>query len=101
MPVEGPDEMGICWPKCGWFRCGKQAIQYRGQVIWCTWLNDNCVGPSCSYAICARNKMLPDNRCGLLIKRATSDSIKPEDFKINVKLRGQLARRLQKEGDLF
>ncbi len=70
----------------------------RGHTIWCSWLNDVCVGPSCSYAQCIRNKLLPDNRCGLVIKRITSDVVKPEDFNLNIKLKGKLARKL--EGDI-
>ncbi len=70
----------------------------RGHTIWCSWLNDVCVGPSCSYAQCVRNKLLPDNRCGLVIKRITSDVVKPEDFNLNIKLKGKLARKL--EGDI-
>ncbi|MEM4310805.1 MAG: hypothetical protein QXX95_00240 [Nitrososphaerales archaeon] len=102
MPIEGPDEKGFCWPKCVWFKCGKiiknrPAIQFRQGIIWCNWLNDKCLGPSCAYAICFRNKMMPNNRCGLVVKRVTQDAIKPEDFKLELKVKGRMAKRL---GDL-
>lgn len=98
MPHEGPDSSGRCWPRCVSFKCAKKSILYRGHAVWCSWLNDACAGPSCSYAQCVRNKLLPDNRCGLVIRRITSDVVKPEDFNLNIKLKGKLARKL--EGDI-
>jgi hypothetical protein len=38
--------------------------------------------------------LLPENRCGLVVKRITRDVISPEDFKVNVKLKGKAAKRL-------
>jgi len=38
--------------------------------------------------------LLPENKCGLVVKRITRDVISPEDFKVNVKLRGKAAKRL-------
>jgi hypothetical protein len=37
---------------------------------------------------------LPENKCGLVIKRITRDTVNPDDFKVNVKLRGKAAKRL-------
>ena len=61
-------------------------------------MNDLCVGASCSYAFCIRSKLLPDNRCGLVVKRLTTDVVKPEDFSLNIKLKGKFARKL--DGDI-
>ena len=55
------------------------------------------MGPSCSYAYCARGKLLPGNRCGLAVRRITSDKITPEDFKLDIKLKGKLAKKLGDE----
>jgi hypothetical protein len=44
--------------------------------------------------------MLPDNRCGLTVKRLTTDVVKPEDFGVDLKLKGKIARRLGDEDDL-
>lgn len=94
MPHEGPDDKGDCWPRCGWFKCGKRSIQMRENGVWCVWLNDFCEGPACTYSICARNRMLSSNRCGLTVRRVTTDSSHPDDYKINIKLKGRLAKHL-------
>jgi len=44
--------------------------------------------------------MLPDNRCGLVVRRVTADLIRPDDFKIDVKIRGKLAQRLKDDQDI-
>jgi len=98
LPHEGPNKDGKCWPRCISFKCGRRSMLIRGQTIWCSWLNDLCAGPSCSYALCIRSKLLPDNRCGLVVRRITTDVVKPEDFTLNIKLRGKLAKKL--DGDI-
>ncbi|MEM3084029.1 MAG: hypothetical protein QXU32_04215 [Nitrososphaerales archaeon] len=97
MKVEGPDKDGFCWPKCVWFKCAKNVLRPKGNVLWCDWLEQPCLGPSCAYASCIRNKLLPENKCGLIIKRITRDVIKPDDFKVNVKLRGKAAKVLDED----
>lgn len=91
MKVEGPDKDGICWPNCVLFKCAKNVLQQKGNVLWCDWLEQPCLGPVCAYASCIRNKLLPENKCGLVIKRITQDIIRPEDFKVDVKLKGKAA----------
>ncbi|MEM2429182.1 MAG: hypothetical protein QW779_01425 [Nitrososphaerales archaeon] len=100
MPQEGPDSQGLCWPKCIWFKCAKRALWIRGNTLWCNWSNENCIGSSCSYALCVRAKMLPQGRCGLVVKRVTTDKIKLEDFKLDVKIPGKLAQRIGDDKDL-
>jgi hypothetical protein len=99
LPVEGPNQEGFCWPRCAWFKCGKiiagrPAIRYRGRNVWCTWINDACVGPRCSFALCVRGKMMSDGKCGLLVRRITRETIKPDDFKLDLKVKGRMAKRL-------
>lgn len=94
MRVEGPDSNGLCWPRCTWFKCEKKVLKQMGKVLWCEWLEQPCIGASCAYASCIRNKLLSNNRCGLVIKRTTKDEIRPDDFKVNIKLKGRLANML-------
>ena len=94
MRVEGPDKNGYCWARCTWFKCEKRVLRHMGKVIWCEWLEQECLGPSCAYASCIRNKLLNNNKCGLVIKRITRDALKPDDFKVNVRLKGKLANML-------
>lgn len=100
MRQEGPDSRGFCVPQCVWFKCGKNVLQVRGNTLWCNYFEDVCVGPRCPFAICIRNKMLPDNRCGLVVRRVTADTIRPDDFKLDIKIRGKMARRLGNDRDL-
>ncbi len=97
MRIEGPDPNGICWPNCTLFKCEKKALKFMGKVLWCEWLEQPCVGASCAYASCIRNKLLSGNKCGLIVKRLTKDVIKPDDFKVNIKLKGKLANRLDED----
>jgi hypothetical protein len=100
MKVEGPDKDGFCWPKCVWFKCAKNVLRPKGNVLWCDWLEQECLGPSCAYASCIRNKLLAENKCGLVIKRITRDTIRPDDFKLDIKLKGKTAQKLD-EDDLI
>ena len=44
-----------------------------------------------------RNKLLPENRCGLYVKRITRDVISPEDFKVDIKLKGRAANLIDED----
>ncbi len=92
MKVEGPDKDGNCWAKCTWFKCGKNVLRYKGSVIWCDWLEQECLGVSCAYASCVRGKLLAAGKCGFVIKRRTRDTLTPDDFKIDIKLKGKAAK---------
>ena len=61
-------------PRCAYgpnstsqFRCGKKALKptIRGNkiIFWCTWLNDECIGPRCQYAYCEARAMTPEGFC--------------------------------------
>lgn len=97
MKVEGPDKNGYCWPQCVWFKCVKNVLQQKGNVLWCEWLEQPCLGPVCAYASCKINKLLPQNRCGLVVKRITRDVVNPDDFKVDVKLKGKAAKRIDED----
>lgn len=66
-----------CNPLCPFFRCGKNALRirterYRGRpirVAWCEWIGDKCIGPSCKFASCAKNALLPDGRCAFALEK--------------------------------
>lgn len=100
MPREGPDERGFCIPKCMWFRCSRHALKTRSSILWCDWIEGECIGPSCTYAQCLRGKMMTDNRCGLVVRRVTTDTIKPDDFKLDFKISRKLTRRLGRDEDI-
>jgi hypothetical protein len=38
--------------------------------------------------------LLPENKCGLVVKRITRDIISPDDFKVDLRLKGKAAKRL-------
>jgi hypothetical protein len=99
MPQEGPDPNGFCVPECIWFKCGRKAMDVRGEVLWCNWLGEPCLGPRCSYSLCIRNKMLPGNRCGLVVKRTTQDTLRPEDFDDTVRVKGKALNLYKQQKD--
>lgn len=62
-----------CTPLCRFFRCAKRALMIRGNKAWCRWVNDECDPARCSFATCAKRRLLPDGRCGEKIKRITRE----------------------------
>lgn len=72
-----------------------------GKRVYCRWADDDCVGPSCQYAICIQGKLLSRGVCGEFVRRQTSEATGPEAIKVeDVKLRGKLHQRF-KEDDLY
>ena len=66
--------------------------------MYCRLADDKCLGPSCKFAICVRNKLLPDGTCALTIRRVTSLSeIPPEQAVQGFKVKGKLKQRLGEE----
>lgn len=45
--------------------------------------------------------MLPNNKCGLVIKRSTTDVFSPDDYKLDIKISGKMAKRLGDDHDLI
>ena len=99
--IEGPDEKGNCWPVCVFFKCGDRHIRLQGEAVKCAWLNDDCMGSSCSFAICVRGKMMSGNRCGFTVRRLTVEPAKPEEIKLDPKLKGKLSKRIKDLDELI
>ena len=72
-----------------------------GKRLYCRWADDDCVGPSCNYAMCIRGKLLSGRVCGMYIRRKTDEGMGPEAIKVeSIRLRGKLHQRL-KEDDIL
>jgi hypothetical protein len=99
--IEGPDDNGQCWPQCVFFKCSKRSLKGQGDAVRCLWINDDCIGTSCSFAICVRGKMLAGKRCGLTFKRATVETKRHDDFEIDQKLKSRLSKRIKDMDDLI
>lgn len=83
-----------CFQSCKLFRCGKNATIFRGDSVWCKWTEEECEISNCSFAICARRRLLPGGICGETVKRKTTD-IEPEEAIVPVvKLKGKALRKV-------
>jgi len=83
-----------CSPKCEMFRCGKTAVLYHGNRVWCRWTDEECEVTNCSYAICAKRRLLPGGICGETVKRKTIEREPEEALGPVVKLRGKALRKI-------
>lgn len=87
-------EVKYCFPKCKLFRCGKNALMYRGKTVWCRWTEEECQVANCSFATCTKRRLLPNGVCGETLKRKTIE-VEPEKAIIpTVKVRGKTLRKL-------
>ena len=86
-------EIKHCSPKCNLFRCGKNALVYRGNTVWCQWTEEECEVSNCSYATCTKRRLLPRGICGETVKRKTTE-IEPEELGPTVKLKGKALRKI-------
>jgi len=93
------DGAKICSPNCGKFRCGKNAVGYRGNDAWCRWADEPCEVRNCSYALCANRRLLPGGICGETVKRKTSERSMEEIGPV-VKVKGKTYRKIG-EKELF
>lgn len=67
---------------------------YRGNSVWCRLTEEECEISNCSYAMCARRRLLPGGICGETVKRKTRET-EPEEVMIPaVKLRGKALRKV-------
>ena len=99
------DEDKSCIPYCEAFKCSQRAFTNIGRRVYCRWADDDCVGPSCNYALCIRGRLLLNGICGLSVKRKTNEETVPLTIETpnkmnNIKLSKKLSRRI-KEDDLF
>ena len=91
-----------CFPACESFKCGQHTLTSMGRRIYCRWADDDCVGPTCNYALCVRGRLLSNGVCGLSVKRKTNEEIGPEAIEVdnkvdNIKFRGKLSRRFKED----
>ncbi|MFH1328882.1 MAG: hypothetical protein ABIH76_08625 [Candidatus Bathyarchaeota archaeon] len=90
-----------CFTSCEFFRCSQREIQFRGNGVYCKSTEDLCDGPSCTHAICIRNRLLADGLCGLTVKNITGlIDTSPEKIVSGVKVKGRLQQRF-KEKELY
>ncbi len=77
-----------CSPHCPFraFTCYRNAIVYRrtrrGVEAFCTWIGDNCIGPKCQFAGCARHALMPDGTCKLKLEALRPRRGEEEEFSI-------------------
>lgn len=92
-------EVKKCFPKCEFFRCGQRALQLKFGKQYCKLVDDVCEGYKCRYAICIRNRLLPDGICSLTIKREQKQVEIPleDDALKKIRVKGKLQKRLGKE----
>jgi len=83
-----------CSPTCELFKCGKGALIYRGDAVWCRWTEDDCEVSNCQYATCTKRRLLPVGVCGETVKRRTVESEPEETIEPAVRLKGKAYRRI-------
>ena len=95
-------ENKACFPDCESFKCSQRSLTRVGNKMYCRWADDDCVGPTCNYALCIRGRILSNGVCGLTIKRKTNDQeLNTEVIKLNeIKIKGKLLHRIG-EDDLI
>jgi hypothetical protein len=89
-----------CSAACPSFKCVKNAVFYRRDVIWCREAEENCNVAGCTYAVCMKRRLLPKGICGETVKRITTDKDPDELEGETVRLKGKAFRKLG-ERDLF
>ena len=77
-----------CTAYCKGFKCEKQpsALKFLRQggkkTIWCTWVDDECDGPWCNFALCVDHKMTSDGKCKhterAVVREKFEDFVEPE-----------------------
>lgn len=87
----------VCNPLCRFFRCVKKSLNYKQNPPSCDWVGGACTGYRCPYASCVQVKLLPDGRCGLFVKRKTTETGEPE-IKLGADVAIRAKKRLEKFG---
>jgi len=83
-----------CYPKCGLFRCAKQALAFQRNNPWCRWTEEECNIANCTYATCVKRRLLSNGICGETVKRRTVERMPEEEIVPTVKLRGKALRKI-------
>ena len=88
-------QVKACSPACPSFKCVKNSVFYRHNSVWCRETEEVCDVANCTYAICAKRRMLPRGICGETVKRVTVDR-NPEEIMDDepIKLRGKTLRKI-------
>ena len=76
------------------FSCGKNALYYRGNTMWCRWTEDACEVKNCSYATCVKRRLLPEGVCGETVKRKTIEKLPEETIRPAIRLKGKAIRKI-------
>jgi len=87
-------EVKHCSPNCGFFRCGKNALMFRGNNVWCRWTEESCEVANCSYATCIKRRLLPQGICGETVKRKTVETEPERTVMPTVRLKGKALRKM-------
>ncbi len=87
-------EVKHCSPSCNLFKCGNNAITYRGKNVWCRWTEEECNVANCNYATCVKRRLLPDGVCGETVKRKTTERQMEEIIDPPIRLRGKTLRKV-------
>ncbi len=72
----------------------KSALEYHRDRVWCRWTEEECNVSNCSYAICAKRRLLTNGICGETVKRKTAEKEPEEILSPVVKLRGKAFRKI-------
>lgn len=99
-PYDAPQPV-TCYNVCQFFKCSQNALYFKGNVAWCRLADDACenICPTCKFASCIRNKLLPSGTCGFSVKVKELE-FRPDPSLKPVKIPSKLARKL-KEDELF
>jgi hypothetical protein len=83
-----------CSSNCRFFRCGKNALLFRGDSVWCRWTEEACEVANCSYVTCIKRRLLPQGVCGETVKRKTIETEPERTVMPTVRLKGKALRKL-------
>ncbi|MCS7111947.1 MAG: hypothetical protein N3D82_03530 [Ignisphaera sp.] len=91
----------MCSPSCPLFKCSKRVLivnLINGKPTpYCSWVNDNCIGYKCQYAMCTVRYLLPDGKCLSAIRtepKSEDEFIKElESRESSTSLKSLLSRR--------
>lgn len=83
------------------FRCAQNALYFKDKTAWCRLADDVCenVCPTCKFAQCVKDKLLPNGICGYSVKTRTLQ-LRPEELVQPIKVPGKLAQKI-KETELL
>jgi len=81
-----------CSPSCQAFKCGKNAVFYQRNAVWCRDTEELCKVANCTYSMCMKRRMLPRGICGETVHRVTVEK-DLDDLDEPVRLKGKALRK--------